>query len=491
MSATSLTFLLFVAVCLALFHACPTARSRRWVLLGANVVFLASFPYLAKSPWSLLPLVAFLGAGYSGLLVVRRWRSRGAAGAAIALLLLAFVWLRRYAFASFLPALPFNYTTIGLSYVLFRMIHLIVDARSGSLTVDRVTPRAFLNYTCNFLCFASGPIQRFQEHAEQERRLGEEPLASEAMLAATARIVRGYAKLLIVSEVLRLGQARAHEALGHAPGAWAPVLVAAALILELLQWYYNFAGLMDVMIGLGRFFGLRLPENFDRPFSSRSFLELWTRWHITLSEWFRDYVFSPLAQTLVRRWSRKGQVTAIGIVCYFVTFLLLGAWHGPTSGWLGVGLAFGLGVSVNKLYETLLRARLGRHRLATLRARPLYATLCRGCTLLYFASAMGMAWLSGPEARLLLAWAPAGTTGTAVRLVWALPALMAMFLAMGLLLGIAEIAGDYLGQTFAGVWRDVARRPALCQAALGLGAFLVFLLLLDQSFTPQFVYMNF
>lgn len=487
MAATSITFVAFVAACLALFHACRTPAARRWVLAAANVVFIASF---AASPESLLPLAGFLAAGYGGLLAMRRWRASWIARGAIMVLLAVFVWLRRYSFASFLPGLSFDYTTVGLSYILFRMIHLMVDARAG-LVREAVTPRAFLNYTCNFLCFVSGPIQRFQDHAEQERRLGEETLDAAAMLGATTRILVGYAKLMVVGELLRLGEERAHAALAGAPGAWGPPLVAVVLVGHLLYWYCNFSGLMDVLLGLGRFFGMRLPENFTRPFASSNFLKLWTRWHITLSEWFRDYVFNPLAQALLRRRSRPAQVTAIGILCYFVTFLLLGAWHGPTTGWVGVGVAFGFGVSVNKLYETLLRARLGRRGLETLRARPLYATLCRGCTLLYFASAMGIAWLSGPEARLLLAWAPAGTTGTAVRLAWALPALVGLFLAMGVVLGIAETLGDYLEKGLAGLWREVARRPALRQAVLGVGAFLVLLLLLDQSFTPQFVYMNF
>lgn len=486
MAATSITFVAFVAACLALFHACPTPAARRWVLTVANVVFIASF---AASPESLLPLAGFLAAGYGGLLAMRRWHASWVAGGAIVFLIAVFVWLRRYSFASFLPGLSFDYATVGLSYVLFRMIHLMVDTRSG-LVGQAVTPRAFLNYTCNFLCFVSGPIQRFQDHAEQDRRLGEETLDAETMLGAATRVLRGYAKLMIVGELLRVGEERAHAALGHAPGAWGPPLVAAALVGHLLYWYCNFSGLMDVLLGLGRFFGMRLPENFDRPFASSNFLKLWTRWHITLSEWFRDYVFNPLGQALMRRRSRSVRVTAIGIFCYFVTFLLLGAWHGPTAGWVGVGVAFGCGVSANKLYETLLGARLGRRGLATLRARPVYATLCRGCTMLYFASAMGIAWLSGAEARLLLAWAPAAATGAA-RLAWALPALVAMFLAIGLLIGLAETLGDYLEKGFASLWCDVARRPALCQAVLGLGAFVVLLLLLDQSFTPQFVYMNF
>ena len=106
---------------------------------------------------------------------------------------------------------------------------------------------------------------------------------------------------------------------------------------------------MDVVIGLGILFGYRLPENFNKPLLASSFLEFWTLWHITLSEWFRTYFFNPLVKWLngVVKDSNK-HVVSIGILGYFATFLVIGYWHTPS---ICLAILLGVGAAVNKIFQ--------------------------------------------------------------------------------------------------------------------------------------------
>jgi len=122
--------------------------------------------------------------------------------------------------------------------------------------------------------------------------------------------------------------------------------------------YFDFAGYSDIAIGLGILFGINLPENFDRPYLARNMIEFWTRQHITLGLWIRDYLFIPLYRFFATRWPRSAGRAVY--LCYFVAFFLAGIWHGATTNFVVFGLLHGLGVSVAKMWETRLVKRRGR-----------------------------------------------------------------------------------------------------------------------------------
>jgi alginate O-acetyltransferase complex protein AlgI len=116
-----------------------------------------------------------------------------------------------------------------------------------------------------------------------------------------------------------------------------PLFAWLALIAYSLQIYFDFSGYTDVALGLGKIIGITLPENFNYPYTAQSISDFWRRWHITLSTWFREYVFYPLE----RRRSRftNQQVNLI------IVFLLTGLWHGPTLTFLSWGLLHGLAIA--------------------------------------------------------------------------------------------------------------------------------------------------
>jgi len=123
--------------------------------------------------------------------------------------------------------------------------------------------------------------------------------------------------------------------------------------------YLNFSGYCDVAIGLAGLAGISVPENFRNPLMARNLKEFWNRWHITLSEWMRDLVFSPLAKKLVTRVGPKYANHAIAGIILLV-FMLIGVWHGKGWTFFIYGLLHGLGVVANYYYTLALKKHLSR-----------------------------------------------------------------------------------------------------------------------------------
>ncbi|CAB3776193.1 hypothetical protein LMG28688_00184 [Paraburkholderia caffeinitolerans] len=498
MELTSWQFVAFSVVVVFLFNASRAARWRASVLALANVAFIASH---LRAPYQALALAAMLVGGYVATLVVRRWNSRAVVGLCIALVVVGFLYLKHYSFMSFVPTLPFLYLVLGLSYILFRIIHLIVDTASGDVG-EPIAVWEYFNYTCNFLTFISGPIQRFQDYradAEAARTL-ETADVDEGM----RRVIWGYFKILAVSATANavffklspaLLQPDAHPALASACARY----VATAAIYTVFL-YYNFSGFIDVVIGFARLLGMRLPENFNKPFLAGNFLDFWGRWHMTLSNWFRDYMFNPLLAALMSRFENPRLAPWFGVFGFFVTFAVMGIWHGATPVFVAYGLAMGLGASVNKAFKLFMAARLGRARYRDLCKAQWYVYLCRGLTFAYFTMGVTALWVD---------MAQLATLGHALGVVGALAAFVALsvlgtvsFIAADLALaGLAAVAA------FAGIGHkanaanaaspanDAARgrfaRPLA--AAFALAGVLLVTLAVNTLYTqpPEFVYRAF
>jgi len=393
-------FFAFLAATAIAFHLHRSIAYRRLVLTVASAVFVASY---ASSASELLPLAAFVLLGYAAFAWVRRLRSNAALVVAILAVLLSFIVLKRYWFTGMLGILPFPYLTVGLSYILFRMLHVIIDACSGDIP-ERIAPLQFFRYTCNFLSFLSGPIQRYREFAASDG-VEAAPLDDVRVYRAFSRIVTGYFKFVAVAaaaDYLLINlkpQLLDLAVLGMLKSCLIYSLCAAAYTAYL---YFNFSGYMDIVLGFGLLLGQHLPENFNRPFLARSFLEFWQRWHITLSEWFRDYLFNPLLMALMTRFPQRWLEAYLAVAAFFVTFLVMGLWHGTTLVFLIYGLLMGAGASVTKLWQVACSARFGT-RYRTLRQKTAYIYLARGLTFAYFTVALTCLWMPEPPAYLGLA----------------------------------------------------------------------------------------
>lgn len=401
MTVGSLQFLVPLLLLSAVFPWVPTVRARQVVLAVCNVGFFATFRPNAAT-W--LALAAFVGSGYAVGAVLRRRPSSSLLGGYLVLLVAAFVVLKKYVFlGALLPPslLAHAVAVVGLSYMLFRQIHYLVDCREGQ--VDGGSLWDYANYQLSFLTLLAGPIQRFQEFREYWGRLEPLPRDRHEVLTTWLRILWGVVKLAGLASALLFAYDKVHGRLLDKLAATNPqalpvlVLFAGCVYVYPLYMYANFSGYCDVVIGGARLLGIGLPENFVNPQLSRNILDFWTRWHRTLGFWIRDYLFMPSYRWVAEHLPR--QAPSLAFVCYFLAFVIAGVWHGTTANFLVFGILHGIGASAVKLWEMFLVKRKGRawikQSMKSSRRRAVAIFFCLNyvCfTMLFFAESLGGAW---------------------------------------------------------------------------------------------------
>lgn len=217
---------------------------------------------------------------------------------------------------------------LGLSYYTFRQIHYAIERYKQTLPVHTFTD--YLTYLFFLPTLLIGPINRFPDfYRDSRRRRWDTALFS----AGLERILYGYAKIVIIGNALltaKLGQLIDHLQLDH------PALATYVSVVRFAtNAYVQFAGFSDIAIGLSLLIGIRVQENFQSPFLASNLNEFWKRYHISLSSWCRDYVFTPLLSL-----TRRPVVATLGAM------LVLGLWHQWSSHYLAWGALQGLGVLV-------------------------------------------------------------------------------------------------------------------------------------------------
>jgi alginate O-acetyltransferase complex protein AlgI len=391
MDSASLQFVLFGLIAAALSNLSPSRVWRSFALMLASLIFLA---ILAKGSFALIPLTAFLLFGYGALVVRERGWSRGAVWGVPATIFV-YVWLKKYTFLPGRYFLHFPYCTLGLSYILFRILHLLIEAGEGAGPREKrhIGFVPYLLYTLNFTTLVSGPIQRYDEFARDQFAVRPLPLGSTVIGLQLLRILRGFFKINVLAMLLHRLQENGLEQLSQP----FPIQHKALAIIQLtvaypLFLYADFSGYIDIVIALARLMRIRLPENFNRPFSASSFLDFWNRWHITLSMWLKTYVYNPLLIGLMRRISSPSMEPLLGVMCFFATFFLIGIWHGRTSEFIVFGIFQGGGVAINKLWQLWLTSVLGRKGYKGLAKNTIYIAFGRGLTFSWFAFTMFWFW---------------------------------------------------------------------------------------------------
>jgi D-alanyl-lipoteichoic acid acyltransferase DltB (MBOAT superfamily) len=389
MTINSLDFVAFVALAAAVFHLAPGPWRARAVMPMSCLLFL----FLTGPSWkALLAVFGFIAAIWLATRVIALRPSRGTLPVLITALLLIFGWLKGYAILSWLPLAAQVPSTIGLSFMLLRGLQLLVDMRQD----PNLRPAAIdvFSFLASWPCLVSGPIQRFQEFRSQSDGMAAYRLNDEVLLESLGRMARGWLLAIVCGDFFR------HIWLGLKATASEdvyPLAFGGAQLAFLAYLFCDFSGYTNVVIGAGQLCGLRLPENFNRPYAARSFLEFWGRWHMTMSNWFKTYVFNPLLMALTERWPTSAAATSIAAIAFFATFFLVGLWHGTTKVFILAGLLLGLGASVNQWYRGTLRLRLGKKTFEALSARPAYAAAAKGLAFAYLCGAIVPLWMRGQE----------------------------------------------------------------------------------------------
>jgi D-alanyl-lipoteichoic acid acyltransferase DltB (MBOAT superfamily) len=457
------------------------SRKAAW---RSGVLFVASLAFLyllAPQPLTLLPLAGFLAIGYLGIFLLERGVARSYTFSLL-VIIFAYIWLKKY---TILPAALFlkaPYFTVGLSYIFFRVLHLLIDTadRPGD---RRLGPGAYLLYTLNFTTLVSGPIQRYEDFACAQFSEEPAPLDVRVVGLQIERLVRGFFKVNVLAMLFNALQQDAlvqiSQPLPTAFKMWAAFRIA---VLYPIFLYCNFSGYIDIVIALARLMRLPLPENFDRPFAAASVLDFWNRWHMTLSNWLKTYVYNPLFIALMRRIPSPALEPYLGVFCFFVTFFLIGVWHGRTSEFIFFGVLTGGGMAMNKIWQLSLARAMGRKGYRDLAKNPLYTAFARGLNFIWFAFTLFWFWGG---------WKQIDTVFSALGIVEWLGVLTLAWLAAtgvlalwewlrALLLSIRTSEGPILISRYA---------RAVYASALGLAA-LVITVLLNQP-APGIVYKAF
>lgn len=347
---SSLTFLYLFLPAVLLAYAVFPARLRNGALLAASLLF-----YFCGEPEYTLLILGETLVSY----LIARWmagaaspRLRRALLAAELLAALGALGLFKYADfaigtvnALFGGALPLLHLAlpIGISFYTFQTLSYVIDVYWGRLAAERNFVR-YAAYVTLFPQLIAGPIVRYQDVAED---LCGRRMTADGLYEGLSRFVLGLSKKVLLANVLgQLVSDMTVAAERSVLGAW---LLAVGYALQI---YFDFSGYSDMAIGIGRVFGLRFPENFNYPYLAHTVTDFWRRWHMTLSSWFRDYVYIPLGG------NRRGLPRQLWNI--LIVWTLTGLWHGANWTFAAWGMYFALLLTLEKLFLLRVLERLPR-----------------------------------------------------------------------------------------------------------------------------------
>ncbi|MDR1065012.1 MAG: MBOAT family protein [Oscillospiraceae bacterium] len=343
---SSLTFLcLFLPVFLAVYFAVP--RLRTVTLVAFSLVF-----YAFGEPVWVLALLFSSAVDYVNGLILAKYQSPGARKAALlSSLIINLGMLAAFKYSGFiieninalfgaeLPAPSFS-LPLGISFYTFQTLSYTIDVYRGEVKAQR-SFLAFLSYVTMFPQLVAGPIVRY---ADIEERLTQRKVSWEGFSRGATRFAVGLAKKVLLANPA--GEAASVLFAGSrmtALGSWLGILLFA------FQIYFDFSGYSDMAIGLGHMIGFDFKENFRYPYIADSVTDFWRRWHISLSTFFRDYVYIPLGG------NRRRQALNLLIVWF-----LTGLWHGASWNFILWGLYYGAALLAEKFLLKKVLSRLPR-----------------------------------------------------------------------------------------------------------------------------------
>jgi alginate O-acetyltransferase complex protein AlgI len=250
---------------------------------------------------------------------------------------------------------------LGISFYTFHLLSYLIDVyRKKRAPFQKLS--GFILYIMLFPKLIAGPIVRYHEFADQvENKHRDDGIDNR--LVGFVRFCIGLAKKILIANVLGLEADRifsVEPAILSTPEVWIGTLA------YTFQIYFDFAGYSDMAIGIARMLGFVFPENFNSPYISRSITEFWKRWHITLSMWFREYLFLPLAYKLSKKLPKEkyfGIRTDYLLYIYaaLITFALCGFWHGATWTFLIWGVYHGFFIASERLFLLKFYKFIGKY----------------------------------------------------------------------------------------------------------------------------------
>lgn len=224
---------------------------------------------------------------------------------------------------------------IGISFFTFQALSYVIDAYRGDCEIQK-NPLKLALYVSFFPQLIAGPIVKYKDVADQ---IDHRKLSLDQIVSGIRRFVYGLAKKVLIANAA----AQVADNIYARPTAQiSGVMACVAVICYTIQIYYDFSGYSDMAIGLGRMFGFEFKENFNYPYISHSIREFWRRWHISLSTWFKEYVYIPLGG------NRRG--TGRTYMNLLIVFFLTGLWHGAGYNFIFWGLYHGAFIVLERAF---------------------------------------------------------------------------------------------------------------------------------------------
>ena len=344
MNFLSLSFAVFFGAVLLLLKAFRGKKAQQRILLGASYLFYALWD------WRFLLLLIALSAAvwFLGKAAYEK-ESKPAlmAGLILCIGVLGIFKYLGFFVESFCSLFGLSRVTlrlilpVGLSFYIFQAISYLCDAYRKKITPASL-PHVLL-YIGFFPQIVSGPIVKAHDFLPQLEQ--SHPITEENVSAGLQQFCVGMFKKVVIADRLGVGV----NAVFAAPAAYSGLSLAVAAFAYTIQLYCDFSGYSDMAVGAARCMGYDLGKNFNMPFLARNPSDFWRRWHISLSSWFRDYVYIPLGG------SRKGD----GRTCWnlFITMLLSGIWHGANWTFLVWGILHGAVSAAHKIFRDWQKKR--------------------------------------------------------------------------------------------------------------------------------------
>lgn len=329
----------FLPAILILYHLIND-KYKNFILLIFSLIF-----YAWGEPKYILLMIIVIILNYFFGIIISKFRNYGKVFLVLCIITNLFI-LGYYKYSNFIieninyvfgkDVIPIHniILPIGISFYIFQTLSYVIDLYRGEIKVQKSLINLAL-YTSFFPQLIAGPIVKYHDIEEQ---ISSRIVTYKKFAFGIKRFVYGLAKKVILSNTFaevvdKILSCKVEELASSA--IWL------AILLYTLQIYFDFSGYSDMAIGLAKMFGFDLNENFNYPYLSKSITEFWRRWHMSLSTWFKEYVYIPLGG------NRKGKhCTYINL---FVVFLLTGIWHGASFNFIIWGLIHGIFIIIEKI----------------------------------------------------------------------------------------------------------------------------------------------
>lgn len=350
---SSMTFLcVFLPIVFIMYHVMPSLHVKNGLLIIASLLF-----YAYGEPKHVLLMIFSIVMNYlfGRLLDSKNERLRRAVVTLAVCVNLGLLFVFKYLDMALKTVNQISHSAIpmanlalpiGISFFTFQALSYVIDVYRREVEVEKNLFHVVL-YISFFPQLIAGPIVKYHDiQAQISSRMAD----SKEIAEGTRRFILGLAKKVLISNVMAV----AADALFAVPAGELNILSAwTAALAYLFQIYFDFSGYSDMAIGMGRIFGFTFQENFRYPYVSQSIQEFWRRWHISLSTWFKEYLYIPLGG------NRKGKVRTC--VNKLIVFISTGLWHGANWTFVIWGLWHGMFMLLEEIVPIRKLPRLIRH----------------------------------------------------------------------------------------------------------------------------------